>query len=128
MAAINDANFFAPGKVVYHVYGHLIPSCDIDIQKHVQKYICLSTASDDTEFRKVQIKREASDGHTFTSNMYLGDVGIVEPGRNPHNLNRVFASMVDALEFIIQIQTNMMDIPWDHKQLKYYRTMDIDGW
>lgn len=122
MAAITDPKFFALGKIVYHVYGHLVPVDTVDIHKHVQKYICLGSVDDDPEFRKVPILKDGLKERMFKSHMYMGDIGI---GRS-YNLNRVFASMSDALEFIVQIQTGMMELESDQRQLDYYRSAEYE--
>lgn len=131
MAAIKDPKFFAPGKIIYHVYGHLIKNSDADLVSNIQKLICTSGVvhnGDKTSSKFISVIRcshvndlERNEG--YNSKSYLSDMGIFDdPHRRPYNLNRAFASIPDALEYIIQIKSNMMELPEDQSQLNYYQT------
>lgn len=124
MAAIKDKSFFARGKVLYVVYGHTVEgrepaSC-------VSKCICLgkathysNTLSRLTDSLYVNVLK--SDGKSdWTSSYSLMDFGVMPKGRSPYNLNRVFNSMADALDFVVQCQTGLLDNADDQRQAERF--------
>lgn len=111
MAAINTTKGIAPGKIVYHVYGSIIAkgqyNKDKDIEDHVEKLIVTSFPKYwhhstqrrcDSLFFDVIRQSTIGDGDWRTGHS-VRDCGIECP-HGKYNLNRIFATKEEAMEFV----------------------------
>lgn len=112
MAAINTTKGIAPGKIVYHVYGSCIAKLknkgihDIDIDANMQKLIITSfpknwhySTGSRTDSLFFDVIRVSRNGQTWRSGNSVHDCGINNT-HGKYNLNRIFATKVEAREFI----------------------------
>lgn len=107
MPAINTTKGIAPGKILYHVYGSVIAkrkSNSTEPEKLVEKIIVTSfpkhwhrTTNSRSDSLFFDVLRESGwDGKDWHSAHSVLDCGI---GGHKYNLNRIFATRVEAIEF-----------------------------
>lgn len=107
---------FVPGRILYHVYGIDRKKTRVS-ESSVSKYIILSKPYviklGDGHIDSWFVKHETVyfDGqkeHRYTTESSLADMGVAGPdGKyHPYNLNRIHASMDEALMFCSQLQMN----------------------
>lgn len=108
MPAINSTKGIAPGKIVYHVYGSVIAkgkSHSRNPEELVEKIIITSfpknwhsSTSQRSASLFFDVIRESSwGGKDWHSSHSVRDCGI---GGKKYNLNRIFATKMEALEFV----------------------------
>lgn len=109
MPAINTINGIAPGKIVYHVYGSVIakgkgkPTAKAP-EEYVEKIIITSfpkhwhkgTGSRSESLFFDVLRESGWNGKDWHSAHSVRDCGI---GGHKYNLNRIFATRVEAIEF-----------------------------
>jgi|AGFT01.1.fsa_nt_gi hypothetical protein len=113
MAAINTTKGIAPGKIVYHVYGSSIVKSvskgnkdNIDLDANIQKMIVTSfpknwhySTNSRTDSLFFDVIRISQNGQSWRSGCSIHDCGI-NTTHGKYNLNRIFATKVEAREFI----------------------------
>lgn len=134
MPAINSIKGIAPGKIVYHVYGSVIakgkgkgkPNAK-QAEEYVEKIIITSFPKNwhtNTKSRSsalfFDVLRESGwDGKDWHSAHSVRDCGI---GGHKYNLNRIFATRVEAIEFASEcLSGNFFD---NEDQAVYNRMID----
>lgn len=112
--AIKSSKDFVLGRILYHVYGCSHPegsTGEPSITKHIvmSKPFPYDLCGRDTYFYKYEAHFNDSDGipKKFESESSLADAGIfdLDSRSQPYNLNRLFSSKEDALEFIEELRS-----------------------
>ena len=140
MSAINTLKGLAPGKIVYEVYGSLITAnCTGNPENLISKCILTSfpkywcdVINDRTDTLFVSYIKHVDEKLSYHSNFSVIDRGILESSNRTkkHNLNRIFWTVEDALDFIEQCKTgnfkdesdsvvknndmDLLDFAWEH--------------
>lgn len=135
MPAINTIKGIAPGKIVYHVYGSVIvkgKSPKENLEDYVEKIIVTSFPKNwhtgtrrRSESLFFDVLRESSwNGKDWHSAFSVRDCGI---GGSKYNLNRIFATKVEALEFVSECLCGKF---FDKEDQEVYNTSQVedDAW
>ena len=102
-----------PGKIVYHVYGisrKKAKNAFFGGKKIITSlpYVCDRTGY--KRFDCIEIFENNNDSLEFNGHMYVNDCGM---GNKVYNLNRLFSTMDEALDFIEQCKTGVFKDPVD---------------
>lgn len=103
------------GAVFFHVYGYMRPE-HVEIGKGIDKYTIIGKPYREQGIGDfVEIETTFPDGKPFTTNISLDDCGVYLNPRVPYNLNRIFHTEEDAINFQKQISTGTFEDPLDQE-------------
>lgn len=133
--AITDPKRILPGRILYHVYGG---NLSLDgkteseiIAENVQRFIITESPNSEGRFKHIMSYTDyhGNESH-YSTGGYITDNGIMPPGKNKYNLNRLFNSESDAIEFIQECITRQFTDPSDVEAAEHSARFkeDFAGW